>query len=217
MVAKGVGDEHGDVFSFCMCPGGTILPTNESPGLVVTNGASRSGRSSSFANSGFVITLDPSALGFSALEGLDYQTRWEKLAFECTQGTYAVPAQRASDFLAGKSSSGTLGVSYPLGGQWKSIRTIIPKMVAKAIERALPVFNDKFPGFSGDESIITGPETRASGPVRIVREMKTRLAQGVDLLYPVGEGAGYAGGIISAAVDGIKTADTIIGRYAPGR
>ena len=143
--------------------------------------------------------------------------RWEKLAFECTQGTYAVPAQRASDFLAGKPSSGTLGVSYPLGGQWKSIRTIIPKMVAKAIERALPVLNDKFPGFSSDESIITGPETRASGPVRIVREMKTRLAQGVDLLYPVGEGAGYAGGIISAAVDGIKTADMIIGRYAPGR
>ncbi|MCH9003057.1 MAG: FAD-dependent oxidoreductase [Planctomycetes bacterium] len=217
MVAKGAGDEHGDVFSFCMCPGGTILPTNESPGLVVTNGASRSGRSSSFANSGFVITLDPSALGLSALEGLDYQARWEKLAFECTQGTYAVPAQRASDFLAGKRSSGTLAVSCPLGGKWESIRTIIPEMVAKAIERALPMLNAKFPGFSGDESIITGPETRASGPLRILRDVKTRLARGVDLLYPVGEGAGYAGGIISAAVDGIKSADAIIGRYAPVR
>lgn len=217
MVAKGAGDEHGDVFSFCMCPGGTILPTNESPGLVVTNGASRSGRASSFANSGFVITLDPSALGLSALEGLDYQTRWEKLAFECTQGTYAVPAQRASDYLAGKRSSGTLAVSCPLGGKWESIRTIIPETVAKAIERALPMLNAKFPGFSGDESIITGPETRASGPLRIVRDVETRLAQGVDLLYPVGEGAGYAGGIISAAVDGIKSADAIIGRYAPVR
>ncbi|MCH8150483.1 MAG: FAD-dependent oxidoreductase [Planctomycetes bacterium] len=216
MVAKGACEQHGDMFSFCMCPGGTILPTNESPGLVVTNGASRSGRSTSFANSGFVVTLDPSALGLSALDGLDFQTRWEKLAFECTQGTYAVPAQRASDFLAGKRSSGTLAVSCPLGGKWESIRTVIPQTVAKAIERALPMLNTKFPGFSGDESIITGPETRASGPIRMVRDVETRLAQGVDLLYPVGEGAGYAGGIISAAVDGIKSADTIIGRYAPG-
>ncbi len=217
MVAKGVGGEHGDLFSFCMCPGGMILPSNESPGLVVTNGASRAGRSTPFANSGFVITLDPTKLGFSAMESLDYQTRWEKLAFDATHGTYAVPAQRASDFLAGKRSSGALDISYPLGGEWESIRSVIPDTVARAIERALPVLNAKFPGFAGDQGIITGPETRASGPLRIVREKDTRVARGIDLLYPVGEGAGYAGGIVSAAVDGIKSADAIIGRFAAPR
>lgn len=222
LVAKRAAGERGDVFSFCMCPGGTILPTNESPGLIATNGASRAGRSGPFANAGLVISIEPGSLGFNgdanlALECMDYLQRWEHLAFEATGGTYRVPAQRASDFLAGRSSDGTLETSYPLGGTWSDIRSIIPEPVARAIERALPMLEQKFPGFAGDNGLITGPETRASGPVRIVRDAVTRQAVRTTGLYPVGEGAGYAGGIVSAAVDGIKSADAIIRHYAPPR
>jgi len=215
MVAKGAGGEHGDVFSFCMCPGGMILPTNEAEGLVVTNGASRALRSSEFANSGFVITVDPMAMGFSALDAVAYQRKWEKRAFEATGGTYEVPTQRAADFLANRGSSGNLSISYPLGGQWAPIRDIIPQSVTRAIEKALPMLDKKFPGFAGAEGIITAPETRASAPFRVIRGKDDRVAEGIDRLYPAGEGAGYAGGIVSAAVDGVKSADAIVRRFAP--
>lgn len=220
MVAKRAGGDHGDVFSFCMCPGGMILPTNESPGLIATNGASRSQRSDPFANSGLVITIDPHTLELDAtkniaVESMAYLERWERLAFQSTGGSYRVPAQRAPDFLADRSSTGTLETSYPLGGQWTDIKSLIPVPVAEAIRQAIPMLDRKFPGFAGPSALITAPETRASGPVRIVRDADTRQAQGTAGLYPVGEGAGYAGGIVSAAVDGIKTADAIISHYAP--
>ena len=217
VVAKKAAGEHGDVFSFCMCPGGMILPANESPGIIVTNGASRATRSSPFANSGLVISLHPAALGLTALEGIAYQKRWERRAFELTGRTYRVPAQRASDFLARRKLSGTLETSFPLGGQWSDIRSTTPESVAKAIKRALPMLEAKFPGFASDEGIITAPETRASSPVRVLRDPNTRQAIRTGNLYPVGEGAGYAGGIVSAAIDGIKSADMIIQQYAPPR
>lgn len=217
MVAKGAGGEHGNVFSFCMCPGGMILPTNESADLVATNGASRSQRSSSFANSGFVITLDPAKLNLAGVEGLAFQERWERLAFEATGRSYRVPLQRASDYLRQRASDGAMETSFPLGGAWTDIRSIIPSEVSSALDRALPVLAAKFAGFAGDEALIAAPETRASGPVRIVRDPQTRQATQTAGLYPVGEGAGYAGGIVSVAVDGIKTADTIIEHYAPPR
>ena len=217
VVAKKAAGEHGDVFSFCMCPGGMILPANESPGLIVTNGASRATRSGPFANSGFVITLEPKALGMTALEAVAYQKQWERRAFEQTGGTYRVPAQRASDYLRNRASDGTLETSFPLGGQWTDIRSVTPEVVAKAIERALPFLESKFPGFTSDEGIITAPETRASSPVRILRHAITRQAIRTENLYPAGEGAGYAGGIVSAAIDGIKSADMIVQQYAPPR
>ncbi len=211
-----------DMFSFCMCPGGMIVPANESAGLVVTNGASRSRRSSPFANSGLVVTLDPTALGFKrdshpALEALAYLERWERLAFEATGGTYRVPVQRASDYLRGCRSDGHLEISHPLGGEWANIAALIPESVAVALRRARPMLDRKFPGFAGGEGLIAVPETRASSPVRIVRDPVTRQAVRTANLYPVGEGAGYAGGIVSSAVDGIKTADAIIRHYAPPR
>ena len=215
MVAKGAAGELGDVFSFCMCPGGMILPTNESAGLVVTNGASASKRSSGFANSGFVITMNPTAMGMSALDGLDFQQRWEKLAFQATGQTYRVPAQRADDFLAGRRSDGALETSFPLGGGWSDIRSLVPEPAWRALERALPMLDKKFPGLAGREGVITAPETRASAPYRFVRDKETFQAEGVADLYPVGEGAGYAGGIVSAAIDGIRAADRIIETYAP--
>jgi len=216
LVAKGTAGPHGDVFSFCMCPGGVILPTNESAGLIATNGASRSQRSGRFANSGLVITVDPAALGLDAMDGLVFQERWERLAFEATGGTYRVPAQRAADFLCGRRSDGQLETSYPLGGQWTEIRGLIPESLAASLDRALPMLAERYPGFAGEDAIITAPETRASAPIRIVRDAGTRCAVGIGDLYPVGEGAGYAGGIVSAAVDGLKSAEAVMARYAPG-
>lgn len=214
LVAKGAACERGDLFSFCMCPGGVILPTNETHGLIATNGASRANRSSPFANSGLVITLQPDEINNNALSGIDYQERWERLAFKATGDTYDVPAQRANDYLAKRNSDGTLETSYPLGGRWTDIRQLIPPVVAESLERALMILDRRMPGFAGAESIITAPETRASSPFRITRDPATREAIGVANLYPVGEGAGYAGGIISAAVDGIKSADAIISKYS---
>lgn len=217
LVAKAAAGASGDLFSFCMCPGGMILPTMESAGLIVTNGASRARRSSPFATSGLVITVDPAEMGLDALAALDMLRRIERTAFESTGQTYRVPAQRASDFLRGRGSDGVLDTSYPLGGAWCELRAIVPDRVIRALERGLPMLDERFSGFAGSDAILTAPETRASGPVRIVRDRETREALGIDRLYPVGEGAGYAGGIVSAAIDGIKTADAIIERYARPR
>jgi len=216
-VAKGAAGDRRDVFSFCMCPGGMILPANESAGHVATNGASQSKRSSPFANSGLVVTMDPEELGMNAMQSMDFQQRWERMAFEATDRSYRVPIQRASDFLARHGSDGQLDTSYPLGGQWTTIAELVPETVTDALRRALPMLEHKFPGFAGPEGLITAPETRASGPSRILRDPATRAAVGATGLYPVGEGAGYAGGIVSAAVDGIKSADMIIRTFAAPR
>lgn len=215
LVAKGAAGRHGDLFSFCMCPGGQILPTNESPGLIATNGASKSRRGGPMANSGLVITVGPDVIAGDPLYGLDYLERWERLAFQSTNASYAAPAQRASDFLDRRDSNGTFETTYPFGLAWRSIRQVVPPEVSDALDRGLRMLNDRLPGFGGGESIITGPETRASSPVRIVRDPLLRQSPTCAGLYPCGEGAGYAGGIISAAVDGIKSADSIINEYAP--
>lgn len=146
-----------------------------------------------------------------------FQEQWERLAFEATGQTYRVPAQRASDFLADRMSNGVLETSYPLGGQWVDLRGIVPRFVHTAVKRALSMLDAQLSGFAGPEGIVTAPETRASAPFRMVRDPVSREAVGVSNLYPAGEGAGYAGGIVSAAADGIKTADVIISRYAPLR
>ena len=213
-MAKGAA-AHGDMFSFCMCPGGIILPTNQSPGLIATNGASRARRDSPFANSGLVITMDPQHMGLDARQGLAFLESWERLAFKATDQSYRLPMQRARDFLERRGSDGPAETSYPLGGQWADIRNLIPGEASTALERALVMLDKKFPGFAGHDAIVTAPETRASSPVRIVRDPVTRQATKTAGLFPVGEGAGYAGGIVTAAVDGIHTADVIIAQYAP--
>jgi uncharacterized FAD-dependent dehydrogenase len=215
VVAKrAVGDDR-DCYSFCMCPGGIILPTNESAGLVATNGASKSTRGGPFANSGLVISIDPPGGDGDPLAGVKHQQRWETRAFKATGETYRVPCQRATDFLENRPSDGTLETSYPLGGQWHPIRDLVPPDVTRALEKGLRFLDRRMKGFAGPEAIITAPETRASSPFRILRDQATRLAMDTGNLYPSGEGAGYAGGIISSAIDGIKTADAIITRYAP--
>ncbi|GAF84548.1 unnamed protein product, partial [marine sediment metagenome] len=214
LVAKRAAGRLGDVFSFCMCPGGAILPANESANLIVTNGASAAGRSGQSANSGLVVSVPPDVFGTDPLAGIEFQEYWEQAAFTLS-GSYAVPAQRATDFLAGSKSTGPLSVDHPIGHVATDIRPLLPRQIAKAIGRALRMMGRRLRGFAGADAIITAPETRASSPVRIVRNAETRCSVSATNLYPIGEGAGYAGGIMSAAIDGLKTAEAIITRCKP--
>lgn len=217
IVARKAAGSVGDLFSFCMCPGGQILPTNESPGLVVTNGASRSSRGGPFANSGFVITIDPKRFGGDPLAAMRFQHDLERRAFVAAGGDYAVPAQRCDDFLAGRSSDGTLETSYPLGGRWIRMEDLLPVDILNAVRKGLEIFERRMPGFAGGDGLITAPETRASAPVRITRHRDNRQSVNTENLYPIGEGAGYAGGIVSAAIDGLRSADQVIQEYKPFR
>ncbi|MCZ6697829.1 MAG: FAD-dependent oxidoreductase, partial [Planctomycetota bacterium] len=174
LVAKGAADNRGDVYSFCMCPGGIILPTNESPGLIATNGASNAGRSNRFANGGLVLTIGPEEVGHDPIAGLAFVEKWERIAYELTNASSRVPCQRAPDFLAGKPSDGRLETSYPLGGAWADVRELLPKEITTAIRDALQRLDRRMPGFAGTDCLVTGPESRASAPVRIVRDPKTR-------------------------------------------
>ena len=203
----------GDLFSFCMCPGGQILPSNESAGEICTNGASNSFRNSPYANSGLVITIPPSEFGNDALEGIEYQRRWERLAYQLS-GSYAVPAQRCTDFLGRRMSDSSMRCSYPLGNRPVNLRAMLPQIVGDALDKGLPLLDRLVKGYAGREGILTAPETRASSPLRIPRDEGTRQSVSVAGLYPVGEGAGYAGGIVSSATDGLKSAEAVVRRYA---
>ncbi len=205
-----------DLWSFCMCPGGIILPSNESPNEICTNGASNAKRNSPFANSGLVVTIPPSMFNDDPFAGIEYQRRWERRAYQLS-GSYAVPAQRASDYLAGRTSDGELVTSYPLGARGIALRELLPEVVSAALERGLPLLDRMIPGYASDLGIITAPETRASSPVRILRSEPDRQSVSVAGIYPVGEGAGYSGGIVSSATDGLKSAEAVVARFAPPR
>ncbi len=219
LVAKGAAGQRGDVFSFCMCPGGMILPTNESPDSISTNGASRSQRDAPLANAGLVLTVDPLSVhppaALDPLATFDFLSQIERAAFDLTARSYEVPVQRACDFVQNRASDGKLETSYPLGGQWADLWKVLPPWTAEAIARGIEQLGRRLPGFGGPDALVAAPETRASGPVRMVRDPQTRESISTRNLYPVGEGAGYAGGIISAAVDGLKSAEAVVNRYAP--
>lgn len=213
--AAGVCDNCGtDLFSFCMCPGGQILPSNESPHEICTNGASNSHRNTPYANSGLVVTILPAEFGDDPLAGIEYQRKWERLAYELS-GSYAVPAQRSTDFTARRMSMGKLETSFPLGAKAVNLRRMLPKAVSDALDKGLPMLNGMIRGYHSPEAIITAPETRASSPIRIPRHEQSRESISTAGLYPVGEGAGYAGGIVSSATDGLKSAEAIIQQFAP--
>ncbi len=204
-----------DLFTFCMCAGGYVMPSVSDPGYFCTNGMSESRHDSPFANSGLVVTIEPEETGSThPLAGVHYQQRIEHLAYLAGGLTYAAPLQWARDFLAGQPSRGTIPTSYRRGGKTADLRVFLPDSVLKALESGLPRMDRRFGGHFLRDATLTGPEARGSSPVRITRDPATRESPGVAGLYPCGEGAGYAGGIISAAVDGLRTARVIVAAYA---
>ncbi len=204
-----------NVFSFCMCAGGYVMPSVSEPGAFCTNGMSLSRHDSPYANSGLVVTVEPKDFGGAdVLAGVRLQQRYERRAFDAGRHQYLCPIQRATDFLAERRSDGTMASSYPRGVVSSAIADLVPPLIAKALKHGLPVLDHLWRGRFLPEATLVGPESRGSAPVRIPRDDTTRETPGLVGLYPVGEGAGYAGGIVSAAVDGLRTAKAIVARYA---
>ncbi len=204
-----------DLFTFCMCPGGFIMPSVSEPGYFGTNGMSESRRDTQFANSGLVVTIGADDLGSRhPLAGVHFQQRAERLAYLAGDRTYRAPIQWARDFLRGRPSRGKIPCSYQRGTVAVNLELILPPPVMAALDRGLPIMDRRFQGLFLRDATLTGPESRGSSPVRIPRDDRTRECPAVSGLYPCGEGAGYAGGIVSAAVDGLRTARAIVARYA---
>jgi uncharacterized FAD-dependent dehydrogenase len=212
------GDRHRpvDLFTFCMCAGGYIMPSVSEPGHFCTNGMSLSRHDSPFANSGLVVTLEPEDFGSPhPLAGVALQRHFESLAFRVGRGEYACPIQWAKDFVAGRRTSAPPPSSYPRGLVCADLRTLLPPKVCRALLEGLPILDHRWHGRFLDQATVVGPEARGSSPLRLPRDPQTRQAVGIGGLYPIGEGAGYAGGIVSAAVDGLRTARAIIQAFAP--
>ena len=199
------------VYSFCMCPGGTVVAAASEPGRVVTNGMSQYSRNERNANAGLVVGVEP-ARDFPGdpLAGVELQRRWEAAAFVAGGSTYAAPGQRVGDFLAGRASTGFGAVepSYRPAVTPTDLSACLPDFVTAALREAIPAFGRQVPRYDDPDALLTGVETRTSSPVRITRgkDLQSLNTRG---LYPAGEGAGYAGGILSAAVDGIRVAEAL--------
>ncbi|CCD92871.1 putative FAD-dependent dehydrogenase [Bradyrhizobium sp. ORS 375] len=198
------------VYSFCMCPGGTVVAATSEPGRVVTNGMSQYSRAERNANAGIVVGITPRDFPGGALAGVDFQRRWESAAFVAGGGTYAAPGQRVGDFLAGvpSASLGSVIPSYKPGVTPTDLSACLPDYAIAAIREALIVFGRKIRGFDMGDAVLTGVETRTSSPIRITRD-GTFQSLNTKGLFPAGEGAGYAGGILSAGIDGIKIAEAV--------
>lgn len=214
LVAAGAAGDGRDVYSFCMCPGGRVLPTNHQYETICTNGGSTRARDSGWANAGLVVTVLPERFGQNPFEGLALQKQIERACFAAAGGDYSLACQRVTDFLACRPTAEAPPTSSLIGARGCDFNALLPAYVAVALQRALPMFAERIAGFAGPEAVLLGPETRASCPVRIDRDRDSRASILADNLYPIGEGAGYAGGIISAAVDGLRSAEAVIGRYA---
>ena len=202
-------------YTFCMCPGGYVVAAASEAGGVCTNGMSYSGRGGENANSALLVTLHPEAFpGEGVLAGVAWQRELERACFRAGGGTYAAPAQTVGDFLAGKPSEGpgTVQPSYRPGVRWCDLHAVLPRRLTDTLEQAIPALGKKLRGFDDPDAVLTAPETRSSCPLRILRNAE-KLMSTISGLYPCGEGAGYAGGISSAAVDGMKCAEKIIGKY----
>jgi uncharacterized FAD-dependent dehydrogenase len=197
-------------YSFCMCPGGQIVASVSTPGLLCTNGMSNSRHSSPFANAAIVTTLGPRTLGAGVFDGVALQERLEAACFEAGGSDYTAPAQRVRDFLARRESRAVGRTSYRFGTRPGRVDALLPPLVHAALARALERFDRQLPGFAGDEAILVGVETRSSGPIRLPRDATSFRATGFTNLFPCGEGAGHAGGIMSAAIDGARAAQALL-------
>ncbi len=204
------------VFTFCMCAGGYVMPSVSEPGHFCTNGMSLSRRDSEFANSGLMVTLEPEHFGSShPLAGMMLQREYESRAFAVGRGEFFCPIQGAEDYLRGRLDIRQWSSSYPRGVIGAKLNELIPPSVARGIADALPVLDRRWRGEFLRNATLVGPESRGSAPVRFPRDANSCESAGPRGLYPVGEGAGYAGGIVSAALDGLRAAKSIIRRYAP--
>ena len=199
------------VYSFCMCPGGTVVAATSEPGRVVTNGMSQYSRNERNANSGIVVGITPADYPGHPLAGIDFQRAWESRAFELGGGNYDAPGQLVGDFLAQRPSTalGSVEPSYKPGVLMGDLATSLPDYAIAAIREALPVFDKQIRGYAMNDAVLTGVETRTSSPVRIRRDDHSLQSINTKGLYPAGEGAGYAGGIMSASIDGIKVAEAV--------
>jgi uncharacterized FAD-dependent dehydrogenase len=193
-----------------MCPGGTVVAAASEPGRVVTNGMSQYSRNERNANAGIVVGITPADYPGDVLAGIAFQRHWEERAFEAGGGTYAAPVQRVGDFLSARPSTalGSVLPSYTPGVTPTSLEPCLPDYAIEAIREALPAFGKQLRGFDMPDAILTGVETRTSSPIRITRrdDYQSLNTRG---LFPAGEGAGYAGGILSAAIDGIEVAEAL--------
>ena len=205
------------VYSFCMCPGGTVVAATSEAGRVVTNGMSEYSRNERNANAGIVVGIDPHDYPGGPMAGIEFQRAWESRAFDLGGGNYEAPGQLVGDFLAGRVSTqfGSVIPSYKpgvrlvdLSGRADPQRASLPDYAIVAIREAIPAFDKQIRGFAMHDAVLTGVETRTSSPIRITRDEDFQSLN-VRGLYPAGEGASYAGGILSAGVDGIKVAEAV--------
>lgn len=205
-----------DLFTFCMCAGGVIIPSISESRMFCSNGMSNSRHDSGYANSGLVVTLETHEFGNDhPLAGVEIQRRYESAAWELGDRDYRCPTQRANDFLSDRSPppGERLITSYPRGSVARPLAGVVPPSILKALKTGLPLLGQNWRGDYLKEAILVGPEMRGSSPVRIDRDTVTRECPGIRGLFPIGEGAGYAGGIVSAAVDGLRSARELVRRF----
>jgi uncharacterized FAD-dependent dehydrogenase len=199
------------VYSFCMCPGGTVVAATSEPGRVVTNGMSQYSRNERNANSGIVVGITPADYPGHPLAGIDFQRKLETRAFELGGGDYNAPGQLVGDFIKAKPSTefGSVQPSYKPGVRLGDLAEALPDFAIEAMREALPEFDKQIKGFAMQDAVLTGVETRTSSPIRIKRNDDDLQSLNTRGLYPAGEGAGYAGGIMSAGIDGIRVAEAV--------
>lgn len=208
-------EKNRSVYSFCMCPGGTVVAAASEDGKLATNGMSEQAQDGQNSNSALLVNVLPSDFGSdSPLAGIEFQRQWEEKAYLAGGGGYKAPAQLVGDFLQNKPSKkiGKIAATYGPGVTMTALDGCLPDYVLASLREALPVLNRKVKGFAHPEAVLTGVETRSSSPVKIVRN--GNFQSNIAGIYPAGEGAGYAGGIISAAIDGMMVAEAIIGKYS---
>lgn len=207
-----------DLFSFCMCAGGIVIPSVSEPDAICTNGMSNSRHDTPYANSGLVVTLEPELFGAAhPLAGVALQRTYERIAFALAGGDFRVPIQRAFDFLKDRTPDPRESIpsSYERGVAPRNLSSILPPPVLHAVRAGLPILDRQWRGEYLKHAALVGPEMRGSSPVRIDRDPRTREVPHLAGVYPIGEGAGYAGGIVSAAVDGLRSAKVLVARHAP--
>ncbi|MDZ4286450.1 MAG: hypothetical protein U0984_00735 [Prosthecobacter sp.] len=199
-------------YSFCMCPGGLVVAATSEAGMVVTNGMSSYARADANANSGFMVEINAGDYGDAPLAGIEFQREIERSAFRLGGGNYHAPAQLLGDLMAGRASTGQGSVvpSYEPGVVWSDLRECLPEYVIATLKESVPRICKSLPGFMLEDAVLTAAETRSSSPSRIPRDPASFECIGIKHFYPAGEGAGYAGGIISAAADGMRVAEALL-------